>query len=48
MIKYNCDVRNEKIKLEFYHIEIKDSKEKTIINIYNENPLKDLSVLKSY
>lgn len=29
---------NAKIKSEFYHTEIKESEEKTIINIYNENP----------
>ena len=29
---------NVKIKSEFYHTEIKESEEKTIINIYNENP----------
>lgn len=29
---------NTKIKSEFYHTEIKESEEKTIINIYNENP----------
>ena len=29
---------NTKIKSEFYHTEIKESEDKTIINIYNENP----------
>lgn len=29
---------NTKIKSEFYHTEIKETNEKTIINIYNENP----------
>jgi hypothetical protein len=29
---------NTKIKSEFYHTEIEEKEEKTIINIYNENP----------
>lgn len=29
---------NAKIKSKFYHTEIKESEEKTIINTYNENP----------
>ena len=35
-----------KIKQELYHTEILEKEEKTIINIYNENPLKDLSLRK--
>ena len=35
-----------KIKQELYHTEISEKEEKTIINIYNENPLKDLSLRK--
>src|SRR5574344_133587 len=35
-----------KIKQELYHTEIVEKEEKTIIKIYNENPLKDLSVRK--
>ncbi len=33
-----------KIKSEFYHTEIKESEEKTIINIYNENPNLSLGI----
>lgn len=35
-----------KIKPELYHLEISEKEEKTIVNIYNENPLKDLSLRK--
>ena len=35
-----------KIKQELYHTEILEKEEKTIMNIYNENPLKDLSLRK--
>ena len=35
-----------KIKPELYHTEVSEKEEKTIINIYNENPLKDLSLRK--
>ena len=33
---------SQKVKPEFYHMEINESDEKTIINIYNENPSKEL------
>lgn len=35
---------NTKIKSEFYHLEIKEQNEKTVINIYNENPNLSLSI----
>ena len=33
---------SQKVKQEFYHTEIKESGENTIINIYNENPTKEI------
>lgn len=38
LIQKERSLLNTKIKSEFYHTEIKESEEKTIINIYNENP----------
>jgi len=38
LIQKEKSLLNTKIKSEFYHTEIKESEDKTIINIYNENP----------
>lgn len=38
LIQKEGSLLNAKIKSEFYHTEIKESEDKTIINIYNENP----------
>ncbi len=38
LIQKEKSLLNTKIKSEFYHTEIKVAEEKTIINIYNENP----------
>lgn len=38
LIQKERSLLNTKIKSEFYHTEIKEFEEKTIINIYNENP----------
>lgn len=38
LIQKEKSLLNTKIKSEFYHTEVKESEEKTIINIYNENP----------
>lgn len=38
LIQKEKSLLNTKIKSEFYHTEIKESENKTIINIYNENP----------
>ena len=37
---------SNRIQEEKYHTEIIEKEEKTIINIYNENPLKDLTLRK--
>ena len=44
LIQKERSLLNTKIKSEFYHTEIKESEEKTIINIYNENPNLSLGV----